>query len=150
RIAPQIAPPSINLPWNNIPKPSHLANRSARRKCLSDDRSLLLHAPAPPPYRTRQHFNPAHRTVSCTGASHSACTVPAQIGLPARASRPLSDAIVIPGGRLFPNLEYGPSSGHGGSRLYAGADREILSGQLSGHLIEGRGRACSTQTLGTP
>jgi hypothetical protein len=74
RSAPQIAPPPINLPGNHIPQPRHLANRSARRKGLRNDRSLLHRAPAPASFRTRQHFNPAHRTVSCTGASDSACT----------------------------------------------------------------------------
>jgi hypothetical protein len=56
----------------------HLANRSARRKGFPNNRSFLLQAPPSPPLRARQHLNSAHRTVSCTSASDSACTVPTQ------------------------------------------------------------------------
>src|SRR5262249_52659423 len=82
RIAPQIAPPPINLPGDHIPQPRHLANRSAQRKRLPDNRSLLFCAPPPASLRTRQHLNPAHRTASCTGASNSACTVPGEVHQP--------------------------------------------------------------------
>jgi hypothetical protein len=74
----QFTPPSINLPGNDIPLPRHLANRSARRKGFPNNRSLLLQAPPSPPLGARQHLNSAHRTVSCTSASDSACTVPTQ------------------------------------------------------------------------
>jgi hypothetical protein len=60
RIAPQIAPPPINLPGDHIPQPRHLANR---RKRLRDNRSLLFCAPPPASLRTRQALQPgsSHR-----------------------------------------------------------------------------------------
>src|SRR6516225_8203737 len=92
RGGPQIAPPSINLPRNDIHAPGNIANRRAQCKSLRDDRPLLLRAPPPAPLRARQHLNSAHRTVSCTSASHSACTGANRRRIsPARARRPLTD-----------------------------------------------------------
>jgi hypothetical protein len=92
RNIPQITPPSINLPRNDISPSGDLANRSARRKGFRNDRSLLLRAPPPAPLRARQHLNSAHRTVSCTDASHVACTSANQTAIiPAPARRPLPD-----------------------------------------------------------
>ena len=90
--APQIMPPSINLPGHHIPAPGNLANRCARCKSLRDDRPLLLRAPPPAPLRARQHLNSAHRTVSCTGANHSACTgADRRRIILTRARRPLTE-----------------------------------------------------------
>jgi hypothetical protein len=92
RSRPQLIPPSINLPRNHIPAPRHLANRSPWRKCLRDHRSLLFRAPPPTTLRSRQHLNPAHRTVPCTGASHTVLAPRQKTALkPARARRSLSD-----------------------------------------------------------
>jgi hypothetical protein len=90
--APQIMPPSINLPGHDIKAPGNLANRCARCKSLRDDRPLLLRAPPPATLRARQHLNSAHRTISCTGANHSACTGAdrRRISL-TRARRPLTE-----------------------------------------------------------
>ena len=75
-----------------IHAPGHLANRCARCKRLRDNRPLLLRAPPPTPLRARQQFNAAHRTVSCIGASHSACTdANRRRIIPARVRRPLAD-----------------------------------------------------------
>src|SRR6516162_8877615 len=98
RGGPQIAPPSINLPRNDIHAPGNLANRRAQCKSLRDDRPLLLRAPPPAPLRARQHLNSAHRTVSCTSASHSACTGANRRRIsPARARRPLTDGYGVAG-----------------------------------------------------
>ncbi len=72
--------PPINLSGHDIPAPGDLAYRRPLRKGLRDDRPLLLGAPAPAPLRTRQNLNSAHCTVSCTGASNSACTAANQDG----------------------------------------------------------------------
>ena len=47
RSGPQIAAPTVNQAGHHIHAPGHLANRSARRKRLSDDRLLLRGAPPP-------------------------------------------------------------------------------------------------------
>jgi hypothetical protein len=59
--------------------------------------SLLLCAPPPTPLRASQNLNSAHRTVSCTGASHIACTGANKTAIILRPARqPLSDGYQKP------------------------------------------------------
>src|ERR1700730_12900204 len=92
RSASELPAPAINLPRNNIHASGHLAHRGARRKCLRNDRPLLIFAPPPAPLGAGHHFHAAHRTVLCTGAKHVACTsARTSRVIPPRARRPLSD-----------------------------------------------------------
>jgi hypothetical protein len=64
---------------------------------LRNNRLLLLRAPPPAPLRARQQLNSTHRTISCIGANHSACTVANRRRIvPARARRPLTDSYARP------------------------------------------------------
>jgi hypothetical protein len=66
-------------------------------------------APYPAPLRARQHLSSAHRTVSCTGANHSACTGADRrpISL-TRARRPLTEDYHTP--RFLPEALFHDSA----------------------------------------
>ncbi|HEU0215104.1 MAG TPA: transposase [Stellaceae bacterium] len=66
--------PAIDLPSADIGAPGHLPDHHARRQALGNNRPLLFRGPAPPTFRTGDHLNSRHRTVSCTGARTVICT----------------------------------------------------------------------------
>ena len=76
-VAESLAPgavAAVNLPAVHVGAPGDFGHHRPRRKGRRNDRPLLLGAPPPPTFHTREDLNPRHCTVPCSAASHAACS----------------------------------------------------------------------------
>src|SRR5262249_31537391 len=69
----ELSAPAVNLASANLCATRDFPDYRAWRQALGNNRSFLLAAPTPTPFRAGDDLNPCHRTVSNTSANTVAC-----------------------------------------------------------------------------